>query len=68
VIPGNPAAEVQIRVAPNGLIVGRRLTKSSGSAAWDEAVLRAIDKTEMLPRDVDGSVVPDFPMTLRPRD
>lgn len=55
-VAGNPKAEVEIRVGPDGTIVGRRLVRSSGVAAWDEAVLRAIDKAGALPRDVDGRV------------
>ena len=46
----------------------RKLIKSSGVKSWDEAVLRAIDKTEVLPRDVDGRVVPEFLIAFRPRD
>ena len=68
VISGNPAARVELRVAPDGTIVGRRLMESSGVKAWDEAVLRAIDKTEVLPRDTDGRVVPQFEIRFRPRD
>jgi hypothetical protein len=41
---------------------------SSGSTAWDETVLRAIDKTEVLPKDVDGTMPPTFEITFRPRD
>ncbi len=67
-IAGNPEAEVTVRVAPDGTIVGKRLTKSSGNKAWDDAVLKAIDKTEVLPRDTDGRVVPEFPVSFRPRD
>ncbi len=67
-IAGNPEAEVTVRVAPDGTIVGKRLSKSSGNKAWDEAVLKAIDKTEILPRDTDGRVVPEFPVSFRPRD
>jgi colicin import membrane protein len=55
-VAGNPKAEVEIRVSPDGTIVGRRLVRSSGVAAWDEAVLRAIDKAGALPRDIDGRV------------
>ncbi len=65
---GNPVASVEVNVAPDGTIVGRRLTRSSGVAAWDEAVLRAIDKTEVLPRDVDGRVPPSMLIDFRPRD
>jgi len=68
VISGNPEARVELRVAPDGTIVGRRLMESSGVKAWDEAVLRAIDKTEVLPRDTDGRVVPQFEIRFRPRD
>ena len=57
-LAGNPAATVEVRVAPDGTIVGSKLVKSSGSATWDETVLRAIDKTEVLPKDVDGRVPP----------
>ena len=55
-VTGSPRAEVEVRAAPDGTIVGRRLVKSSGNKDWDEAVLRAIDRTEILPRDVDGRV------------
>ena len=67
-IEGNPLATVRVRVAPDGTIVGKQLVKSSGSAAWDDSVLRAIDKTEVLPRDVDGTVPPTMDIDFRPRD
>jgi len=67
-VSGNPAAVVEIRVAPDGTIVGRKLLEPSGVKSWDEAVLRAIDKTEVLPRDTDGRVVPQFPIRFRPHD
>lgn len=68
IIAGNPAAEVEVRTAPDGTITSRRLLKSSGNKAWDEAVLRALDKTERLPRDVDGRVPSQFPIVFRPKD
>ena len=67
-VSGNPQATVEVKVAPDGTIIGRRLLKSSGVPAWDEAVLRAIDKTEVLPRDTDGRVPPSFEISFRPRD
>ena len=66
--PGNPEAEVEVRVAPDGTIVARKLLKSSGLKAWDEAVLRAIDKTETLPRDIDGQIPPSMWIKFRPKD
>jgi colicin import membrane protein len=67
VVSGNPAALVEIRVAPDGTIVGRKLLESSGNTSWDQAVLRAIDRTEVIPRDTDGRVVPQFPIEFRPK-
>jgi colicin import membrane protein len=67
-VAGNPLATVEVRLAPDGTIVSRRLTKSSGSPAWDETVLRAIDKTEVLPRDVDGRVPPSMSIDVRPQE
>ena len=55
-VSGNPKVEVEVRCAPDGRIIGRRVVKSSGNPVWDETVLRAIDKTEVLPRDTDGRV------------
>jgi colicin import membrane protein len=67
-VPGNPTAEVEVRCAGDGTIVGRKIVKSSGSKEWDDAVLRAIDRTEMLPRDIDGRVPGTLLITFRPRD
>ncbi|MFM1907742.1 MAG: hypothetical protein RLZZ591_1419 [Pseudomonadota bacterium] len=67
-IPGNPTADVEVRTAPDGTIIGRKLDKSSGNPAWDQAVLKAIDKTEVLPRDVDGTVPPKLVISFRPKD
>jgi colicin import membrane protein len=67
-IDGNPVAEVEVRCAPDGTIVSRKLVKSSGVKGWDEAVLRAIDKTEILPRDIDGRVPSSLTLVFSPRD
>jgi colicin import membrane protein len=66
-IATNPAAEVEVRAAPDGTIIGRTLLKSSGVKSWDDAVLKAIDKTEVLPRDVDGRVPSVIVITFRPK-
>jgi colicin import membrane protein len=67
-VVGNPAAEVEVRCAPDGTIVSRKLVKSSGNTAWDNAVLKAIDKTEILPRDTDGRVHSPLLISFRPKD
>jgi colicin import membrane protein len=67
-IDGNPLATVEVRLAPDGTITAKRLVKSSGVKAWDDAVLRAIERTEILPRDTDGRVRTPFEIDFRPRD
>jgi colicin import membrane protein len=67
-ISGNPAAEVEVRCAPDGTIVSKKLVKSSGNSAWDNAVLKAIDKTEILPRDTDGRVHSPLLLVFKPND
>jgi colicin import membrane protein len=67
-VNGNPGAEFDVRLAPDGTIVGTpTLVKTSGLPNWDEAALRALQKTEKLPRDVDGTVPPRLIVTLRPK-
>ena len=67
-ISGNPLAEIELRLAPDGTIIGKKLVRSSGVAEWDEAVQRAIDRTEVLPRDIDGRVPPTMVIAFKPRD
>jgi colicin import membrane protein len=67
-VAGNPAAEVEVRAAASGTIISRRLIRSSGNAAWDDAVLRGIDKTGALPRDADGRVPTTVIVSFRPKD
>lgn len=57
-IPGNPKVEVDVRLAPDGRIMSSRIVKGSGVPEWDSAVLRAIERTEVLPRDEYGKVPP----------
>ena len=67
-VASNASADVEVRCAPDGTIVGKKLIKSSGNAAWDHAVLKAIDKTEVLPRDTDGRVHSPLVISFRPKD
>jgi len=67
-IAGNPTAEVEVRTALDGSIIGQRLIKPSGHKAWDEAVIKAIIRTETVPRDVDGRVPSSMILEFRPRD
>ncbi|NBQ06178.1 MAG: cell envelope integrity protein TolA [Betaproteobacteria bacterium] len=67
-VTGNPKAEVEVKTSPDGTILSRKLLSSSGNKAWDEAVLKAIDKTAVLPRDEDGRVPPVLEISFRPKD
>ena len=67
-IAGNPSAEVEVRTTPDGTIVSHRLIKSSGNKAWDDAVMKAIVRTETMPRDVDGRVPTPMILSFRPEE
>ena len=67
-IEGNASAELEVRSSPTGTIMSQRLVKSSGNKAWDEAVIKAIIRTETMPRDVDGRVPSPMILEFRPRD
>jgi colicin import membrane protein len=60
-VQGDPTVEIAIRVAPDGTVVlPLKIIKPSGNSAWDNAVLRGIEKTETLPRDNDGKFPAPF--------
>jgi len=67
-IAGNPVAEVEVRTTPGGTITSQRLVKSSGNKAWDDAVIKAIIRTETMPRDTDGRVPTPLIIEFRPKD
>lgn len=64
----NPTTEIEVRASSDGTIIGKRIIKRSTNSAWDEAVLRAIDKAAILPRDTDGSMPSPILMTFRRYD
>ncbi|MDQ0569715.1 colicin import membrane protein [Variovorax paradoxus] len=66
-VNGNPAAEFEVSLAPDGTIVGVKLSKSSGLPSWDEAAERGLRKTDKLPRDTDGRIFPSLIVSLRPK-
>lgn len=67
-VPGNPRAEVEVRTLPDGTILSSRLRRSSGFPAWDDAVLRAIERTGRLPRDENGRVPSTLILGFRPNE
>ncbi len=67
-VEGNPAAQVLVETAPDGRIINKRLTKSSGLSDWDAAVLRALDATGSFPKDDNGTVPKSMVLIFRPKD
>lgn len=65
---GNPRTEVEVNIDQEGNILNRRIVQSSGFNAWDDAVLKAIDMTVVLPKDTDGRVPPKIIFGFRPYD
>ena len=55
-VPGNPRAEFKVDQLPTGEIISVRKVKSSGVAAFDEAVEKGIIKSSPLPKRKDGTV------------
>jgi TonB family protein len=47
---------VEIRIDSSGDILGSKIIKSSGFSRLDNAVIRGIEKTEILPKDTNGIV------------
>jgi len=64
----NEPAVVEVTAGASGTIISVRLVKSSGHKDWDEAVLRAIDKTGTIERDSDGRVPPLLTIVFRPNE
>ena len=53
---GRPSVVVLVKTSASGQILSRRVVTPSGNKAWDEAVLRAVDKMGSVPRDTDGRI------------
>ncbi len=64
----NPTAEVEVRTLPDGTVASRRIVQSSGLPSWDDAVLKALDRTKRLPPDRDGRVPSTLVITFRVKE
>ena len=68
-IRGNPQALFLVTLLPSGDVLQAQLVISSGHAAYDDAVYRAILKSSPLPKpDTPGVFQRDLKLTFRPRD
>lgn len=59
-VPGNPQAEFDVTLMPTGEVLNAKLIRSSGNAAYDSAVERAIYKAQPLPLPPDASLFSRF--------
>lgn len=68
---GNPEVRCLVKLLPTGEVQSVRVTKSSGNAAYDGAVIRAIEKSSPLPlpadRDARAAFVPELSFVHRPK-
>ena len=71
-LKGNPEVRCVVRLLPTGEVQSVRVTQSSGNAAYDEAVVRAIEKSSPLPlpvdRDARAAFVPELSFVHRPKE
>ena len=71
-LKGNPQVRCLVKLLPTGEVVSVRVTQSSGNAAYDEAVVRAIEKSSPLPlpseREARAAFVPELSFTHRPKE
>ncbi|MQR01144.1 cell envelope integrity protein TolA [Glaciimonas sp. GS1] len=67
-VSGNPAAEFDVQLLPDGSISSIRLKKPSGVPGFDEAVKRAIERSAPYPKDNSGTVPSGFTGIHRLKD
>jgi len=68
-VSGNPAAVIQVSLAPDGAILNTNLVSSSGNPSWDRAVLLALSRAESLPKDDNGKIPQrEVKLTFKPKD
>ena len=62
----NLRTTVLVEVEEDGLIKTRKIVTSSGNIAWDNSVIKAIDKTQRIPTDVNGKAPPKLEISFIP--
>jgi colicin import membrane protein len=67
-LPGNPAVEYSVELLPDGSLRGLRKLKGSGVPGFDEAVRRAIERSQPYPPDKSGTVPSGFTVSHKPKD
>ena len=64
---GDPQTTITVKISSDGTITNLEISKPSGNIEWDNAVVRAVQKSNPLPIPTDGSPTPpDITFSLRP--
>jgi colicin import membrane protein len=70
-LKGNPEVRCLVKLLPTGEVQSVRVTQSSGNVAYDDAVVRAIEKSSPLPlpadREARAAFVPELSFVHRPK-
>ncbi len=67
-VEGNPSVEYAVDLLPDGSVRGIRKLKTSGIPGFDEAVRRAIEKSQPFPADKSGTVPSGITVAHKPKD
>lgn len=71
-LQGNPEVRCLVRLLPTGEVQSVKITRSSGNPAYDDAVVRAIQKSSPLPlpadREARAAFVPELSFVHRPKE
>ncbi|TDN59317.1 colicin import membrane protein [Paraburkholderia sp. BL10I2N1] len=64
---GNPSAVIAVTCTPSGALLSVTVQRPSGNPRWDRAVVAAVEKSDPMPRDVDGNTPASFVITFQPK-
>jgi colicin import membrane protein len=64
---GNPSAVIAVTCTPSGALLSVTVQRPSGDPRWDRAAVAAVEKSDPLPRDVDGNTPASFVITFQPK-
>jgi colicin import membrane protein len=66
-IEGDPSTVIAVTCTPTGALLSATVRSSSGNPQWDRAVLSAVEKSDPMPSDVDGSTPTSFLIRFQPK-
>ena len=57
---------IAVHCSPTGTLLSATVTRGSGNAQWDDAALRAVQRSDPMPLDDNGRAPASFTITIRP--